>query len=236
MDEARAAEPAARRWAGGAGFLLDALRRRKGGRMFLWTIVVGLALGGAGLLLYPFYTHYQAKRIQGTLEKQLAAFGGGTPGTPGLPSKIQWEGGLGEGDALTRLRLPRLGVSVIVVEGVSWKALKAGAGHYPKTALPGEPGNVSIAGHRTGFGQPFRHLERMRPGDPIIMETPYGVYTYEVIPPFEQHGNPWITHAKDFTVVQPTVEPSLTLTTCDPPHTSKNRLIVRARLIKSQPR
>ncbi|MBI4728769.1 MAG: class E sortase [Acidobacteria bacterium] len=223
------------RAAGTASFLLDALRRRRGGRVFLWGLVAALALSGSGLLLYPFYTHWQARRIQGGLEKQFDTAGRGTGVDAGV-ARINWERDLAAGKALTRIRIPRLRVSVIVVEGVSWQALKAGAGHYPGTALPGEPGNVAIAGHRTGFGQPFRHLERMRPGDRVILETPFGVYTYEVVPPFESHGNPWLTGAKDFGVIQPTVEPSLTLTTCDPPGTSRNRLIVRARLIQSRSR
>jgi sortase A len=144
------------------------------------------------------------------------------------------------GGALTRLRVDKMGacatckINVIVVEGISGNALRAGAGHYETTALPGENGNVAIAGHRTGFGEPFRHLDALRPGDKITLDTPIGTYIYQVIPPFDGHGNPWVTHPQDTTVLYPTFEASLTLTTCDPPHTSKNRLIVRAKLIQSQ--
>jgi sortase (surface protein transpeptidase) len=73
----------------------------------------------------------------------------------------------------------------------------------------------------------------VRPGDLIVLDTPIGTYTYRVDPPFDGHGNPWITNPHDFSVIQPTPEAALTLTTCDPPHTSLNRMIVRATLIQS---
>ena len=68
----------------------------------------------------------------------------------------------------------------MVVEGTGASALRAGAGHYPNTPLPGEEGNVAIAGHRTTYGKPFANLDRLKPGDEIILETPVGKYTYKV--------------------------------------------------------
>lgn len=221
-------EPAPMRALAAVGFLLDAARRRRSGRMALWSLVVGLAAAGVFLLSYPLITDLWAHRIQGGLEKQFKELtAAGVPGS-GYVAKPA------EGRALTRLRIPKLGVNVIVVEGVSGNALRAGAGHYPDTALPGDPtGNAAIAGHRTGFGQPFRHLERLREGDRIELITPFGTFVYRVVGPFDGHKNPWVTKPTDLTVIGPTPEPSLTLTTCDPPHTSKNRLIVRARLVAS---
>jgi sortase A len=218
----RTKETGTRRVLGSAGFLFDAARRRKGGRIFLWTLVVGLAIGGVVLLTYPMLTDFWAHRRQSGLAKQFTA-----------PSQIQAyrDRRIPVGGALTRLRIPKLGVNVIVVEGISGNALRAGAGHYPDTPLPGELGNVAIAGHRTGFGEPFRHLERMRKGDRIILETPIGRYVYEVTGPFDGHANPWITGPKDWTVLTSGIGAELTLTTCDPPHTSKNRMIVRAALV-----
>jgi len=210
------------------GFLLDATRRRRGGRLTLWFLVIAMALGGLALLLYPVATDLWADRIQGRLEDQLGETGGGT-----AADRAAFRASLEEGDALTRIKIPKIGVNVIVVEGISGNALRAGAGHYPgpESSLPCEPGNVAIAGHRTGFGEPFRHLDRLTKGDKIVLETPFGSCTYEVMGGFDGHSNPWITHAKDWTVVTPTPESVLTLTTCDPPGTSLNRLIVRARLI-----
>jgi LPXTG-site transpeptidase (sortase) family protein len=211
-------------------FLLDAGRRRRGGRLALWAAVVALALGGVGLLAYPFATDLWAGRIQTNLERTW------TTGDQAARIRAYQADSFAIGDALSRIRIPKLDVNTLVVEGISGNALRAGTGHYPSSALPGDPtGNVGIAGHRTGFGEPFRHLDRLGPGDDIWLETPVGRYHYQVIPPFDGHDNPWITTAEDWTVITTTAEPMLTLTTCDPPGTSRNRLIVRARLVRTLP-
>lgn len=212
------------------GFLADASRRRPGGRRVLWSMVVLLAVVGVGMMAYPFATQMWAKQIQKNKVKEFASQElQNAYETKTVKAAVQ------EGEALTKLRIPKLDVDVIVVEGVSGNALRAGAGHYPETALPGDVGNVAIAGHRTGFGQPFRHLEKLKEGDEIVLETPIGIYTYTVTGAFDGHPNPWITLANDWSVTNATPTPMLTLTTCDPPHTSKNRLIVRAALSNTQP-
>lgn len=227
--EAPRQESAPRRALASVGFVLDATRRRRSGRLFLWFLVVAMALGGLGLLLYPVATDMWADRIQNRLEGEFENLQAGGPDTEGNGFEA---GAVAQGQALTRLKIPSLGVNVIVVEGISGNALRAGAGHYPRTPLPCEPGNVAIAGHRTGFGEPFRHLDRLSEGDTITLETPFRSCTYRVMGAFDDHSNPWITHAKDWTVVRNTASSVLTLTTCDPPGTSKNRLIVRAELVR----
>lgn len=135
-----------------------------------------------------------------------------------------------EGDPVTQLRIPKLGVDAVVVEGTSPSALKAGAGHYPETPLPGTPGNVSIAGHRTTYGRPFNRIDELRTGDQIILRTPKGVYTYEL------QRDPWFTTPFDFGVIAPVQgESVLTLTTCHPKGSAAKRLIVRAKLAKTEP-
>lgn len=220
-------EAAPKRALASIGFLIDATRRRRSGRLVLWFLVIAMTLGGLGLLLYPIATDIWADRIQNRLEGEFQQ----ASADPETTRSAFQANELGTGDAVTRLRIPKLDVDVIVVEGVSGNALRAGAGHYPDTPLPCEPGNAAIAGHRTGFGEPFRHLDRLAEGDEIIVQTPFGSCTYEVMEPFDGHPNPWVTHAQDWTVVSNTPQTTLTLTTCDPPGTSKNRLILRARLI-----
>lgn len=219
------AEGPLRRTFGALGFLLDAARRRRAGRLTLWGIVASMALAGTMLIAYPFITHFWAQRIQSGLNQEIAS--------PAARTAYQQKK-VPVGGALTRLKIPKLKINMVVVEGISGNALRAGAGHYPETALPGQPGNVAIAGHRTGFGSPFRHVDRLRAGDEVILETPVGKFVYQVMPAVEGHRNPWITHAKDWAVIQPTAQPVVTLTTCDPPGTSKNRLIVRARLVSQE--
>ena len=223
-------ENPAKRLGATIGFLADASRRRSGGRRVLWILVALLALTGVGMMSYPFATQMWANQIQKGKEKEFA----GKDLLDAYKTKTVKKS-IGEGEALTKLEIPKLKVDVIVVEGISGNALRAGAGHYPESALPGDVGNVAIAGHRTGFGQPFRNLDKLTKGDVITLETPVGVYTYRVMGEFDGHGNPWITHPLDWTVIGPTPTPVLTLTTCDPPHTSKNRLIVRAELVKTEP-
>jgi sortase A len=213
-------------------FLAGCLPRRRSGRRALGVLTILMAFAGTALLTYPLVTDLWAKSRQNDLRKQF-----------GSQQAIEQyrRKQIPVGGALTRIVIKKMGacatcrVNVIVVEGISGNALRAGAGHYPQTVLPGELGNVAIAGHRTGFGEPFRHIDKLRPGDIITLETPVGEYIYEVVkPPVDGHGNPWITGPDDLSVLAPTIDATLTLTTCDPPHTSKNRLIVRAKLIQSK--
>jgi sortase A len=226
-------EPLVVRAVAALAFVSGCIPRRRAGRRALGVLTVLMLFAGVLLLSYPFITDFQARHRQNRLTEQFA-------------SREQVEAyrrrQVEVGGALTRLIIPRFGacpscprVNVIVVEGITGNALRAGAGHYPTTPLPGEMGNVAIAGHRTGFGEPFRNLDKLRPGDQIILQTPLGTYIYEVVGPFDGHGNPWVTHPRDFSVLSATPDAVLTLTTCDPPHTSKNRLIVRARLVRSEP-
>jgi LPXTG-site transpeptidase (sortase) family protein len=203
------------------GFWLDAMRKRPTGRRFLTGIVVLLVMSGLLMLSYPAITDIWAKQRQSTARKQFQALG------PSGYTSTSFK----EGAAVTRLKIRRLKVNVVVVYGWSGNALRAGAGVRPGGPLPGDPvGNVAIAGHRTGFGEPFRNLHRLKEGDEIELETPVGDFIYKVVAPFDGHANPWVTNPYDFTVIGPTSYGGLTLVTCDPPHTSKNRLIVRARL------
>ncbi len=134
-----------------------------------------------------------------------------------------------DGQPLTRFQIKKLGVDTIVVHGTSPSALRAGAGHYPKSALPGENGNMAIAGHRTTYGRPFNKIDQLELGDQIVMTTPVARYTYAV------SREPWITHPFDWSVIAQTKEPMLTLTTCHPKGSARQRLVVRAKLLRSEP-
>ncbi|MDQ3991730.1 MAG: class E sortase, partial [Actinomycetota bacterium] len=131
------------------------------------------------------------------------------------------------GEALTRIVIPKLGVDTVVVEGTSQSALRAGAGHYRQTSLPCERGNAAIAGHRTTYGKPFANVHLLAPGDRVVLITPVGRCTYRVA------GTPWITHPRDFPVLDRLKGSFLTLTTCHPPGSDEQRLIVRAELVRN---
>ena len=129
-----------------------------------------------------------------------------------------------EGQALGRIVIPAAGVDWLVVEGVSPADLAQGPGHMPGTALPGQPGNAVISGHRTTYGAPFYDLDLLEPGDSITVETLIGSHIYEVVELVVVAPNAlWVTDQ---------VEGAwLTLTTCNPKGSSRERLIVFARLI-----
>lgn len=120
-----------------------------------------------------------------------------------------------------RIRVPRLKLSAIVREGVDSRTLRRAVGHVPGTALPGEPGNAALAGHRDTF---FRALEDVRAGDRILVETPSGPFEYVV-------RDTRVVEPTDVSVLDPTPERTLTLVTCYPFQfigTAPQRFIVRA--------
>ncbi|HMC42786.1 MAG TPA: sortase, partial [Acidimicrobiales bacterium] len=85
-----------------------------------------------------------------------------------------------DGDAVARLKIPRIKLDKIVVEGVALSDLKKGPGHYPGTPLPGQPGNAAIAGHRTTYGAPFFDLDSLKPDDEVLVTTRQGSFEYRV--------------------------------------------------------
>lgn len=130
-----------------------------------------------------------------------------------------------EGDPIARIEMPRIGVDKIVVAGVDKDDLKKGPGHYPETPLPGQLGNSAIAGHRTTFGQPFFDVDKLDSGDEIILTTLSGRYVYRVT-------GQQIVSPSDYQVIATTdpTRATLTLTSCHPKYTARERIIVFAEL------
>lgn len=191
----------------------------------LASMAVATAIGAAGFVAYPFYTDWRAGNTQDDLRAAFAS--------NDLKDAYS-KGQIGDAQPLTRIIIPAMKTDTIVVEGTSNKALNTGAGHYPNTPLPGEPGNVAIAGHRTTYGKPFANLEILKQGDKVILETPFAKHTYEVIGAFGGHQNPWVVAANDWSVAEQVPESMLTLTTCHPKGSDRQRLVARAKLIKTE--
>lgn len=188
-----------------------------------------LILAGIGVAGYPFYTDIVAGRKQAALRHQLDQIKQETGADRLRALQAYADRNFGTGSPITYIEIPALGVKEVVVQGVTDQALSVGAGHYPQTPLPGQVGNVAIAGHRTMNGHPFGDLNKLVPGDKVILQTPFESYTYTVLPPFDGHNNPWIVQPTDWTVISfPTQEKLLTLTTCNPPGQQTNRLVARA--------
>ena len=221
-DEVLRGDRAGGRWRrlrSSLGLIGDSWRGRPGPRRALGALSVVLMLGGVGLFSYPFLTNLYADWQQSKLEDQ---FHEESTRRAYITRTIR------PGEALTKIHIPALDVDAIVVEGTTPSALRAGAGHYQQTALPCEKGNAAIAGHRTTYSKPFANLQDLEKGDEIVVTTPVGRCVYEVI------GEPWITTPDDFRVLQPVRGSVLTLTTCDPPGSAEQRLIVRAELVSSE--
>lgn len=147
------------------------------------------------------------------------------------PSTSTWEPVIvGEGDPIAVIDIPDLGVSKYVVAGVAADDLKKGPGHYPKTPQPGHLGNVAIAGHRTTYGEPFRDLDRLENGDDIVITDVAGrTFHYLVTDTFVVGpSDSWVVATTDPT------RAVLTLTTCHPEFSAKQRLIVTAELDTSR--
>ena len=132
------------------------------------------------------------------------------------------------GDAIGRILIPRIGASFDVVQGTDDATLQKGPGHYPGTAFPGLGRTVAIAGHRTTYLAPFRHIDALRPGDPIVLRMPYGRFTYVV--QYRRIVLPtalWVTRDVGYE--------RLVLSACNPLFSAAQRIIVFARLAYAQP-
>lgn len=134
-----------------------------------------------------------------------------------------------EGSLLGQIEIPRIGLSSIILEGTEVSTLRRAVGHIPGTALPGQPGNLCIAGHRDTF---FRPLRRVAAGDDIIVETATGRVTYRVL-------STRIVDPEDVEVLDNTPADAVTLVTCYPFHfigTAPKRFVVRAVRIEGERR
>ena len=125
------------------------------------------------------------------------------------------------GALVGRIEIPRLGLSVVVGEGVDERTLRRAAGHIPGTGLPGQPGSIGISGHRDTF---FRPLRNIRQDDIITLTTVDGNFRYRVV-------SAWIVRPSDVSVLDPGADEVLTLVTCYPFYfvgAAPERFVVRA--------
>ena len=173
--------------------------------------LVGLmALSYVGYVLADaqIYQAYESWRLEHSAKRNMHA----------LPAGL----------VIGKVQIPRIGLSAVVVQGDSQEVLSRAVGHIPGTALPGQSGNIVIAGHRDSF---FRSLRKVHPGDRIVLETPGASYDYEV-------ESMSVVSPTDLSVIQDSRQRQLTLITCYPfswVGSAPNRFIVRARQIDFSP-
>jgi sortase A len=147
-----------------------------------------------------------------------------------LPAELQPVAGA----AVGQIVIPKIGVDWTFVEGVSVANLKDGPGHYPTTPLPGQAGNTAIAGHRTTYGAPFGNVDQLVAGDEISLTTVQGTFTYlvqriDIVSPSQVEVlSPayW-----DFDGDPAVLDNTLTLTSCHPKYSARQRIVVGALLV-----
>jgi len=226
-------------------------RRRRDWRW--WVGGVGRVLVAVGLLLLAFVayqlwgTGIQTRQAQNRLEQQFAETVSSSPSsaTTTVPTTVAGPTSSAAatttttttpatlppavlGDPVARLEAPSIGLDWIVVSGVGVDELKKGPGHYPDTPLPGQGGNVGIAGHRTTYGAPFFRVDELAPGDDVILTSTTGDrFVYKVTEQF-------IVSPSQYEVLAPSAQPILTLTSCHPRYSASKRIIVRAALDPAQ--
>jgi sortase A len=214
---------------------------------------IGWTLVGTGLLILLylvyslFFTGVATQAAQSDLQREWTARVGDVPVAsaeppaeviePAPPPEPAPEPALDLGGAVAVLEFARPGSDVrpvqaeplFVVEGVTLSDLQRGPGRYPGTAMPGQPGNFAVAGHRTTYGAPFFHLDQLQPGDEVhVTDRAAARWVYRVV---EER----VVGPDDVSVIGPdplgTGAPTLTLTTCHPRFSARQRLIVFAELV-----
>jgi sortase A len=135
----------------------------------------------------------------------------------------RFEPRLREGEGIGRIEIPRIDQDIVIVQGTDTASLQKGPGHYTATSLPGQPGTVAIAGHRTTYLAPFRKINEIKDGDEIRLEMPYAAFTYVV----EKHE---IVDPGDVEIIEPVGYERLVLTACHPLYSAAERWAVFARL------
>jgi sortase A len=192
-----------------------------------WTQGAFLCLGVLALGYCAFqvgdawlYQRREAAHFESILKKTQspAAQSPTTAAERSMPPAIGPDGLIG------RIEIPRLGVSVVVVEGIDTPVLRRAVGHIPGTAMPGQIGNVGIAAHRDTYFRPLRNIRR---GDIVTLTTLRGDYRYRVV-------STKIVKPEDVAVLDPDSNQILTLVTCYPfffVGSAPNRFIVRAQRV-----
>ena len=182
------------------------------------------------------YTHFQQAQLSHTYDKRASAFRPRV--THGNLASVQrqvasearaYRRAVHTADPIGRLRIGRIGLNMVVVQGTDHETLKKGPGHYLGSALPGEGHLIYVAGHRTTYLAPFAAINNIRIGDYITFEVPYGTFTYRVT----RH---YVVADNAVAVLKDTGTEILRLQACHPRFFATHRYLVDAKLVNVAPR
>ncbi|MDP9464961.1 MAG: class E sortase [Actinomycetota bacterium] len=121
--------------------------------------------------------------------------------------------------AVGTIEIPRIGVTKSMYEGITLTTLDHGPGHWPGTAMPGQQGNVVVAGHRVSHDKPFRNIDQLEPGDDVIFTTDDGRFVYKVT-------GTEVVYPDAMWIVDQTAEYTATLFACTPPGSTRQRIVI----------
>lgn len=207
-----------------------------------------LALAGVLTLVWTFlvwqwqdpftllYTKWKQRGLVSQYERQARSFDADISGKSVAAERRsitraakRYRASAMRGQPIGRLRVPRMGVNMIVVNGTDSRSLKQGPGRDQRTFMPGENRLVYIAGHRTTYGAPFSKIESLRRGDRVTLEVPYATFVYAVT-----HHR--IVRSTDLSVLRSPRHELLELQACHPRFFASHRYIAYARLTRVEPR
>ncbi|HZU20158.1 MAG TPA: class D sortase [Gaiellaceae bacterium] len=183
------------------------------------------------------YTHFQQIKLAHRYERKVAEFHAPVVAHASLAAEEQavasvaraYRRSLHEGDPVGRLRIGRIGLNMVVVQGTEDSTLEKGPGHYTRSWLPGQGHLIYIAGHRTTFLAPFAYINNIRVGDYVTFSVPYGTFTYRVT----RH---YIVPSNALSVLRDHGHEVLRLQACHPRFFATHRYIVDATLVSVAPR
>jgi sortase A len=182
------------------------------------------------------YTHFQQARLSSAYDKRDAAFrprvahGDLAAVEHAVAAEARtYRRSLKTGEAVGRIRIGRIGLKMVVVQGTDHESLKKGPGHYSGSALPGEGHLIYIAGHRTTYLAPFAAIDAIRVGDYIRFELPYGTFTYRAT----RH---YVVDATAVDALKDHGAEILRLQACHPRFFATHRYLVDAKLVSVEPR
>ena len=212
--------------------LLGTLLAVAGVLMLLWSLLVWQWQDPFTAL----YTKWQQHQLAAQYEKRTRSF---EPSISGATVAAERESIAREaklyrtsstrGEVIGRLRVPRMGVNMLLVNGTDHDTLRKGPGRDNRTFMPGENRLVYIAGHRTTYLAPFSHIEKLRSGDRVTIEVPYGTFIYAVT----RHR---IVKSTDLSVLRSPRHEVVELQACHPRFFASHRYIAYARLLRVEPR
>ena len=204
-----------------------------GGLILIWVLVVWRWQDPFTAL----YTHWQQHQLSRSYQKRFDAYRPARTSGASINSTMRTVAREGRryrleskrGQAIGRIRVPRIGVNMILVNGTDDATLRKGPGRDLRTYMPGEGQLIYIAGHRTTYLAPFAQIQKMRVGDPITLEVPYGTFRYRV---FQKR----IVKADDLAVLRSQGREVVVLQACHPRFFATNRYLVYGRLARVEPR